>query len=364
MSGDFNPRWASPTGDTIRDVLEVKGLRHDEFAALLGVDSVSVEQLLEGSLEISVGMAASLTEHLGGSVHFWMARESDYRQDLRRLRDSELVESRLPLKHMMFHGWLQASDDWAERVDTVRDFFGAHPGQDLAEAIDAITQKVRLRPSQTFGVEIDGLASWLRQAQREAKDLRPQVWDPAGLRSRLSQLKQLSKLRDIQEALASARALLHSHGIALFVIPAPPGVPVSGAATSDIDGSRLIVLSGRYRSDDHLWFTFFHELGHHLDADHQGVACGDPLLDTNSEPAEIRADRFAAEVLLPHQAVQGLRPPRTVRQLVALARAHDVSPGVVLGQLQHRGIVDFGRLEKAKRRYDWQNGKLTSRSRG
>jgi Zn-dependent peptidase ImmA (M78 family) len=53
-------------------------------------------------------------------------------------------------------------------------------------------------------------------------------------------------------------------GVAVVFVPALPKTGVSGATRWINSNKALIQLSLRYRTDDHLWFTFFHEAGHIL----------------------------------------------------------------------------------------------------
>ncbi len=53
-------------------------------------------------------------------------------------------------------------------------------------------------------------------------------------------------------------------GVAVVLVPELPGTRVSGATRWLTPGKALIQLSLRYKSDDQLWFTFFHEAAHVL----------------------------------------------------------------------------------------------------
>src|SRR5690606_27160363 len=58
--------------------------------------------------------------------------------------------------------------------------------------------------------------------------------------------------------------LCASAGVAVVFVPELPRTRVSGATRWLTSDKALIQLSLRYKSDDHLWFTFFHEAGHIL----------------------------------------------------------------------------------------------------
>lgn len=78
--GEFNPDWSSPPGDTIKDLLEDKGLSIEEFAQQIGMSDISAEMLIGGSMPITIDLAIRLERALGPSVEFWLNRERHYRE--------------------------------------------------------------------------------------------------------------------------------------------------------------------------------------------------------------------------------------------------------------------------------------------
>jgi Zn-dependent peptidase ImmA (M78 family) len=117
-------------------------------------------------------------------------------------------------------------------------------------------------------------------------------------------------------------------------------------------GIAAIALSFRHLTDDHFWFTFFHEAAHlllHRD--------GRPRVDTERQPEsneEVEADRFSAEILIPVEHRAELASiALNWRAITRFALRVGVSPGIILGQLQHDGRIAYDRLNWLKRRYTW-----------
>jgi len=117
-----------------------------------------------------------------------------------------------------------------------------------------------------------------------------------------------------------------------------------------------IVLSGRYKSDDHLWFTFGHESGHLVKHDVHGMYV-DELDRRHTEaesPEEREADAFSANFLVPPDVRADFPRRPTPTQVHGLAGRAGVAPGIIVGQMQHAGILGFdSRLNHLKRRYKW-----------
>ena len=56
-------------------------------------------------------------------------------------------------------------------------------------------------------------------------------------------------------------SLCASAGVVVALEPAPHGCPVSGAVRWLTPDTALLMLSLRYKTNDQLWFSFFHEAG-------------------------------------------------------------------------------------------------------
>jgi plasmid maintenance system antidote protein VapI len=83
----FEPDWASPPGDTIKDLLEEKGMSKEKLSELLGVERV--DDLLSGAMRIDWSLAHKLERVFGSTWTFWMNRDEQYQADLARLNAKE-----------------------------------------------------------------------------------------------------------------------------------------------------------------------------------------------------------------------------------------------------------------------------------
>ena len=115
-----------------------------------------------------------------------------------------------------------------------------------------------------------------------------------------------------------------------------------------------VMLSLRHKSDDQLWFSFFHEACHVLEhrtstvfIDAAGVADGDE--------AEQRANQFARDILIPpdeYGKFVMLGQP-SFAEIVQFAKRIGISPGIVVGRLQFEGVLPHTHGNKLKRRFRW-----------
>jgi Zn-dependent peptidase ImmA (M78 family) len=115
---------------------------------------------------------------------------------------------------------------------------------------------------------------------------------------------------------------------------------VSGA-TRWIANNPLIQLTDRYKTNDHFWFTFFHEAGHVLlhgkkDLFIESFEGYRPDLAKEEE-----ANEFAAKWLLPEDFADDLPFSITEEDVWEIAEKYETHPAVVVGRLQHLGLVSY-----------------------
>jgi HTH-type transcriptional regulator / antitoxin HigA len=354
---DFTPRWASRPGDTIRDIIAERKLTVDEFASLTRLSQTRTERLLDGAEPITLDLARRLADSLGASPSFWMARDGQFRDDANLVAADQWAET-LPVLDMIAFGWIERPASWPDRVTECLAYFGVSDKASWDRKYGAELASAKYRTSQAFGLNPSKIAVWLRAAERAAEDALVGTWSPDRLIDSFDAIRRLTWRRDPQTFLPELSATVADAGVIVSLIRAPHGCPVSGAARVLDSGARQVVLSGRFLSDDHLWFTFFHETAHLLLHSTNGpfVDQIDQATPTAVDGDEAEADDFASRTLVPANLIEEASDKRalTARRIVSLARQAGVSPGVLVGQLQHVGKIGFGSgYNRLKRRYKW-----------
>jgi plasmid maintenance system antidote protein VapI/Zn-dependent peptidase ImmA (M78 family) len=351
----------SPPGETIATILRERGVTAEQFAATLQRTKHEVEDLLGGRLEISPDMAGLLAAVLGASVAFWLNREGRYRSDLARLRgvasrpDSLGWLAEVPVKEMVKYGWVEPASDQVTMAAALLRFFGVATVESWREAYSDVLQAVAFRTSPMFESLPGAVAAWLRQGELAAAGIACESWDPARLRGQLPALRALTREKDPGVFLPELVRLCAECGVAVVALRAPKSCKASGATKFITPTKPLLLLSFRYLSDDHFWFTFFHEVAHLLlHGDDYLFLEGDDLLSTKEEE---EANTFSAETLIPPEFLaEMLRLPADGVKVMRFAKRVGVSPGIVVGQLQHRGRLRWNQLDNLKRRYQWAEG--------
>ena len=139
-------------------------------------------------------------------------------------------------------------------------------------------------------------------------------------------------------------------GVAVVIEPAPKGCPVSGATHWLSPEKALLMLSLRHKTNDHFWFSFFHEAGHLL-------LHGKRLrfIDMEGElgdDQENEANDFAKNLLIPENQAEKLQllQPSTAG-INTFADELGIAPGIVVGRMQKEGLLPWTHLNKLKVRY-------------
>jgi HTH-type transcriptional regulator/antitoxin HigA len=349
----LHPDWVSAPGETMRDILEVRGMSISAFGAELGEPADQVSALLDGRMPITLSIARRLAAVLGSSVEFWMCREAEYREDSLRVFASYAVWlDELPVGDMIKFNWIPAMQTPVELVDASLRFFGVSSPKDWEKSWSSGANAVAFRTSAAHLSTRGAVAAWLRRAELEANGIDCGKWNPEGFRQALTAIRSLTRRKTPARFIDDLRRICAAKGVAVVVLQAPKGCRASGATTFIDKTKALLVLSQRYVTDDHFWFSFFHEAAHLLLHVHDGALLEFP--DDVDSPLEAEANDFAADVLIPPEYRETLSHLKVdARAVIRFAIHLGIAPGIVVGQLQHSGRLTYSQLRRLRRPLDW-----------
>jgi Zn-dependent peptidase ImmA (M78 family) len=177
-------------------------------------------------------------------------------------------------------------------------------------------------------------------------------WDREKFLSALNDVRRLSRKKDPAIFVPALQELCAECGVAVVILRAPQGCRASGATKFLFKDKAMLLSSFRYRSDDHFWFTFLHEAGHLVMHDSSALFIeGDHFISTHEEA---EADQFSEQLLVPQEVRQDMHElPMNYRSIMRFARKIGISPGIVVGQLQHAGMIPRDKMNFLKTRFVW-----------
>ena len=351
---EYAPDRVSPPGDTLAETLEALGMTQAELATRLGRPRKTVNEIVKGKAAIEPETALQLESVLGVPAAFWLEREARYRESLARqtrkrsLAAGALWARRFPCAAMAKLGWVSGDTPRAERVAALLRFFGV-ASTDAWEALWS-AREVAFRRSVRGSGRQGAIAAWLRRGEVEAQSLECARFD----RDRFRAVLDTARLLTCEEPTVfqpRLTELFASAGVALIWVPELTGAPICGATRWLSDQKALVQLSLRYKSDDQLFFSLFHEAAHVLLHPKKAVFLEGTGHDT---PEEGEANRFAADHLIsPQDYATLLAQPLTLDRIEDCARRIGIAPGIVVGRLQHDRRIRFDEGNGLKRRLQW-----------
>lgn len=357
---NLQPNWASPPGATISRLMAVKEIPGEELADILELSQGKFNDLLNGRVRITEKLATAISEQLGATPRLWMARDKAYLRDLARMGQADAEDMTdwlrsMPTASMRKFGWISSSSKGQKLADEVLHFFGckdlAQWGANYSEGIGAVT----FRTSISFEANSMATLAWLRAGELQATAMELPVFRPGEFADQLKSLKKLSVFRHPKTYFARLREACRASGVALTSSRLPEGCRASGASWVSEDGHPVIHLSFRHLSEDHVWFTFYHEAAHvllhgdsHIDGDAAAIG------STEYANQEAEANDFAQQSLIPGEQLQELMSGKiTPKRIMSAARHANVTSGIVVGQLEKALAIPHGRMAFLKHRYRW-----------
>jgi HTH-type transcriptional regulator / antitoxin HigA len=334
----FSPDYAVAPGETLLETLEALKMTQAELATRIERPLKTINEIVKGKSAITPETALQLEQALGVPAAVWSGLESNYQLVLATAREKERLRSfvdwlkTLPTKQLQTKRIITETTDEIELIRSWLKFFGVTTPQALRHT----STLVAFHRTQAFEPNQSSLMAWLRLGELEGRDIECRPFDRFRFKQTIEDLRKLTletradRIRD--EIFERCRTV----GVAVAFVSELQGTRVCGAARWLAPDKALIQLSCRYKVDDQFWFAFFHEAGHIL---LHGKKEG--FLDVKLEGTaqhEVEASHFAANVLIPDSQIQALSnlKPLTKDLIVQFAADVGVSPGIVVGQLQHR----------------------------
>ncbi len=359
IQNQFHPDIVFPPGETIRESLGALGMKQAELARRMGVSEKYIIDLLNGDAPLTAEVALLLERVFNVPSRFWTNLEQSYRDFLARTAEAARLEAsvawvrKFPLKEMAQLGWLELAGDKLSNIHRLLTFFGCASEMQWAglwERADAV-----YRHSATQKSDPHALAAWLRRGQMEALDKALPAFDASAWTKALSAIRDhiSADPREFQPHMAEQCRLA---GVGLVFLPPLPKMAVCGACVWH-NQNPWIYLSLRYKTDDHLWFSFFHEAKHVLQNVRKRLFVDEPRQAVD-DPLERAANAFAADTLIPPATYQelvdtGRFDAPTIRRFAAGLK---LTAGVVVGRLQHDGHVPWpSPLNQLKTHYAWSD---------
>jgi addiction module HigA family antidote len=352
------PDYAVAPGGVLQDTIDALGMSQADLAMRTGLSKKTINQIIRGREPLSHDTALRLERVTGTPARLWNSLEAGYRERLARLEQRErLVQDlewlkALPIGELIRRGVVEKQADRVGLLQAVLVFFGVNSPREWATVWNNLA--VAFRKSPAFEAKQGAVAAWIRLGELEAQRIECQPFDKDRFKQALEQIRALT-VKGPEVFVPRIRELCAAAGVVVVFTPEIKGAPVSGATQWLTPAKALIQLTLRHKSNDHFWFSFFHEAGHILKHGKKEKFVEDGAAQ---DEREREANRFAADFLIPREQLAELTGLREREQIVAFAESVGIAPGIVLGRLQNMGLHDHASRENdLKERFRWSENR-------
>ncbi len=357
----YNPDHASPPGDLVQEYLDVLQISARELARRCGRSGKLMAEIVAAKAPVEPETALQLQRVLGPAASIWTNMEASYRLHVAR-RDERLKlgasydwAKRFPIKELVERSYIAQQTDRSATVEELLLFFGVGSVKACEDRIQDLLL-ADFRTSQSFTSSPEALAAWLRIGEKVALERATPDFNRDSFLRALGEIRTFT-LESLGTALPKLTKCCAAAGV-VFLIEKPfLKVRASGVSRWLTPKKALIQQSLRHMADDHFWFTFFHECAHLLLHSRKAVFIDADKGFGNADPKqEAEANSWSADFLIPTGSLKAFLRGFlcTEAEVIDFAAKSGVAPGIVVGQLQHRGALAFSALNHLKTRYQWR----------
>ena len=346
----YEPDYAVPPGLTLQETLDALAMTQADLARRMGRPLQVINEIIKGKKAIEPETAIQLERAVGVPASFGNTRESQYRDaQLRIAEASELGQhkdwlNQFPWQDMLKKGFVPAVEGTAARIRTLFNFFAV---SDI-KAFDGYWSKCQasFRRSPAFETRRGSLVAWLRQGEIQAAKVVCAPYDEVAFKAAVIQARNLTAVSP-QTFMPKLVESCAAAGVAVVCVPELEGGRESGATRWLAKDKALLQLSLRFKTNDHFWFSFFHEAGHILLHRKRAAFIDGKDADVN-DPDEREADLFAQDTLIPRAEWDSFVAAGvfTRSSVVAFAGKLKIAPGIVAGRIMHDKLKPW----------NWQEG--------
>ncbi len=339
---------ATPPGTTIKEQLVDRGMTQKEFAIRMGMSEKHISKLINGDVHLTPDVAERLEMVLGIPASFWNKLEAIYQEKLIKVRREKELEQeeafavKYPYKEICRWMGQEPSRKKEQEVFDLCSFFEVSSLQFLDnQALTPVACR-KLGDTEKSHYILLSLAQW---AKRQARNLDVAVFSKTKLKKAVMEIRKLTvkESLDFKEKLSE---ILSDCGVALIFLPEVQGSFLHGITFEGENNKIVLGIGLRGKDADRFWFSLFHEISH--------ILLGHIYQEKGiSEEDEVSANAMAADLLIPEEAIGRFYSGClfSIEKIKEFAHQQGIGIGIVVGRLQHDGMISFRSYNQYKSKY-------------
>ncbi len=352
-------------GEILLEYLDSNCWSQADLARRTGLTPKNISEICKGKATISPDTSLALEKAFRRPAHFWLNLQRQYDEALARKRFENESKAwiswvkKFPIKELQELRLLPHSDNAMENTESLLSFFGVSSPDGWSNVWQA--SEIAFRQTRFNTISNEYISAWSRVAEHYSDSISTSDFVRQDVLKSIETLRKCTTQK-VEKGIPEAQAICASLGIKLVLIPTFSKTRISGCARWLSSSKALIALSNRYQTDDHLWFAFFHELGHLLlhRKSHKFVVDNvvnnffDKVVDAPMQKQEEEANRFAADTLIPPtELAEFIREARFTNESIQKFSDYlGIAPGIMVGRLQHEEILKTYQCNKLKQKIE------------
>lgn len=363
----YAPDYAIHPGETLAETLDALGMSQKELAERTGRPLKTINEIIKGKAAVTAETAIQLERVTGVPASFWNNAQRNFEASLAHEAEEAALEHDLnwlkefPVREVAKLGWIPKLKDPVDQLRAVLDYFGV---AGVAEWNNLWGRpQAAFRESKAFRNNPMAVSAWLREGERQAREIETAPFAKTRFMTALKEIRSLTR-EDCSVFEPKMIDLCADAGVAVVFVPSVPGSRAFGATRWLTPQKAIIQLSLRGKTDDLLWFTFFHEAGHILKHGKKDFFIESDNHSQNKEiqQREKEANTFAADFLIPPRDYARFVAEDTFthQSITAFARHLDIAPGIVLGRLQRDKYIAYTQCHPLKKPIHFKDYDLIS----
>jgi len=354
---EYKELFAFHPGYYISEVIEDMCISQAEFAIRMGTTPKTLSLLINGQSNLTNDLAMKIATMLGTSVDVWLNLQKTYDEKIieidliKNLDEQKRIINMIDYSYFVEVANLPSARTKEEKISNLCTFFKISDLRILKQPDFLVNFRNGI--SDIGEKNIINSQAWVQVAMNCAKNISVAQFDSVKLTNFLPEIRKMT-VENPSIFIPRLKQMFSDCGVAFVLLPHLKNSGVNGAVKWFGHNQVVLAMNNRRCYADTFWFSLFHEIKHVLQQKVKTVFISGDLSVSNIDSSlEKEADNFSKNFIIPLREFQKWAPNMYVTdsQIVEFANKIGIHPGVVVGRLQHDGIIPQNRCSQLKVKY-------------
>lgn len=352
---------AIPPGEYLTEVIAELGMTKDELARRMARPAAKLSAIFSGNKVITPATALQLEKVVGVPADIWVGLENEYRLTIAKLKEKTEIdqlksEAYLITKYqysaLVKCDYVEKKTNPVDKVRQLHQYFGVTSLNNIS-TLKRYQPAFRQRVSGMDKRTPEALAAWLRIGELTAQKTACPAFNRKKLEEQMSLFLKFTN-KSPEEFIDNLKLRFLSAGVIIVLCPHLPRTYVNGATFWIGSDKAVLMLTIRGSWADIFWFSLFHELGHILLHSKKEIFIEEDNNSSRNE-SELAADSFASNYLIDPKKYRRFKNANSFYKtdIIQFAAELGIDPGIVVGRLQHEGVIENKWHNDLRRQYVW-----------